>query len=203
MIVVTVLIYVLSLILQLPSRVNIYNQCSNTRLASSVYFGNDTVSLNLSGEQIGFDTKMKTHSGSNVTQDDFVGALLFKLQRCSNWYNMSISTTETSENESTHVYMLAAWKVKNSTPFVRVALVEHAKEFTWDKYELQKLYDKNYGWLKKCDDVTSYTWFMGDNMALKTLFRARVLEGKFELGIVISEEKDGYAVRPLCINLER
>jgi hypothetical protein len=175
--------------------VNILNQCLNTRLVSPIYFGNDAVRLKLSGKQIDFDAKMKTCSKSNATQDDFEGALLFKLQGYSEWYNMDTLTTETNRNEATHVHMLVACKMKDSEPFVRVALIEHIDGFTWDEDKLKKLYDRNCGWLKKYNDATSYTWFIGDNMTLKTLFKARVLEGKFELGIVISEEKDDYAVR--------
>jgi hypothetical protein len=131
--------------------------------------------------------------------------LLYKLQRyveSDDQRNMDTLTTDT--NKATQVYMLAAWKVKDSKPFVHVALVEHAKEFTWNGDKLKELYDKNCGWFKKHDNTSSSTWLVDDNNMILTTFRVRVLKENFELSISISEEKrDDNAMRPLYVDLKR
>jgi hypothetical protein len=198
------LMYTLSLDLQFPSCVTIYNQCSNTKLVSPVYFSNGMAYPKLSCQQIEIGTEMGACLEINATQYDFEGALLSKLKIYSNkQYNMGALTTETNKNEAAHVYMLAAWKVKDTKPFVRVVLIKHTKEFTWNEDKLKKLYYENCQWLKEHDTVSD-AWFVDDNMILKTSFKVRDLKGNFELSISISEEeKNDYAMRPLCVDLER
>jgi hypothetical protein len=100
--------YAISLTLWLPPYVNILNLCPNTKLVSSVYFGNGIVCPKLFGQQIDINTKMNASFEINATQDDFEGALLFRLQRYSNdQHNTDTSTTNANKNELTHVYILA------------------------------------------------------------------------------------------------
>jgi hypothetical protein len=203
-IVVTILMYTVSLVLQLPAYVTIYNQCSNTKLISPVYFGNGVVCPKLSNQQIDIDVEMNASFEMNATQDEFEGALLYKLQRYSDGQNdMGTLATETNRKEATHVYMLAAWKVEDSKHFIYVVLVEHTKEFTWNEYKLRKLY-MNLGRLKKCGDDMSDAWLIDDNIMLIMSFKARGLKRNFELSISISEkEKVNDPIRPLCVDLER
>jgi hypothetical protein len=112
-----------------------------------------------------------------------------------------------------------AWKVKDSKPFAHVILIEHTREHAWNKDELKKLYDKNHDRLKKYSGTISDTWLV-NNIALKTSLKLRGMRGdalnifkvrrvrnmkeNFELSISISEEeRDEYAMRPLCVDLER
>jgi hypothetical protein len=204
MITITILMYIVSLALQLPPCVTIYNGCSNIKLMSPVYFGNGAVCPKLSNQQTSIGAKMYASFEINATQYDFEGSLLFKLQRYSgNQYNIDISSTEANENETTHIHILAAWKVKGAKPFVYVVLVEHTKEFTWNEDKLRKLCDKTSGWHKEYS-ATLTKWRIDDSMVLKTAFNARGLKSNFELSIFISEgERDNYAMRPLHVDLER
>jgi hypothetical protein len=199
------LMYTVSFGLRYPSCVTIRNQCSNTKLASPVYFGNGATCPKLSSQQIDICAKTNAHFEINTIQDDFEGALLFKLQRYSNRQrNMNASTTETNKGEVAHVYMLAAWKVMDSKFFVCVVLIEHTKEFTWDESKLEKLYNKNRDWLKEYNDTTIVTWFMDNNIVLKTAFRVRGLKNNFRLSISIFEERgNDYDMKPIQINTER
>jgi hypothetical protein len=197
------LMYTVSLELQLPACVTIYNQCSNIKLTSPVYFGNGVECPKLSNQQIDIGIKMNASFEINITQEVFEGALLFKLQRYSdNQYNMDMSTTETNKSEATHVHMLAIWKVKDSKSFIRITLVEHTKKFTWNEDKLRKLYHKNRGWLKEYCTISDI-WLVDNNMVFKTTFGARVLKGTTELSISISEERYDYAMRPLSIDFKR
>jgi hypothetical protein len=205
MIVVIMLMYTVSLTFQLPPCVTIHNQCSNIKLVSSICFGNGAVYPKLSDQRIDIGTKMSVSFEINATRYDFEGALLFKLKRYSNsQHNMDVSTTKTNNDEVAHIYILAAWTMTSSRPFVHVVLVEHTKEFTWSEEKLKKLYNKNHDQLKEYDNTISGTWFIDDNTTLKTTFRAGGCGVNFGLNIFVSEEeKDVYAMRPLYINLER
>jgi hypothetical protein len=113
MIVAIMLTYTVSFELQLPAYVTIRNQCSNIELGSPVYFSNGIVCPRLSDQQINIRVKMSACFKINATQDEFEGVLLFKLRRySSSQHNTDTSTTETTESETTHIYMLVAWKVK-------------------------------------------------------------------------------------------
>jgi hypothetical protein len=202
--VINILMYAVSLDLQLPARVTIHNQCLNIKLISSVYFGNGTVYPKLSGQQIDIGTKMKVYFEINTTQDEPEGALLFKLQRYSaSQYNIDTLTTGTNKKEATNVHMLVAWEIRSSKPSVCVVLVENTEELTWNEDKLKKLYDKNCGWLREYGSTMSDTWLMDNNMTLKILFNVRNLKRSFELGMHIYEEKDSYAMSPLCVDLMR
>jgi hypothetical protein len=200
---ITTLIYTTSFEFQLPTSVVIHNQCSNTELISPVYFSNGAVCPKLSDQQIDINTAMKIQFEINTTQDEFEGTLLYKLQRNHHdQCNMDTSTTGTHETK--YVYMLTAWKMKDSKPFAYVALVEHTNELVWNEDKLKKLYDKNCNRLKKYKDTISDTWLIGDSTTLKTSFRVEGMNGNFELIISISEEeRDDYAMKPLCIDLKR
>jgi hypothetical protein len=201
---VTMLMYTISHVLQFPSCVAIHNRCSNIKLVSPVYFCNGTVYSKLSDQQIDIGTKMNASFEISAAQSKFEGALLFKLQRHFNdWCNMDALTTETNEREEKCVQLLIAYKVKDSKVILHVALVEHANEFTWDENKLKKLYDKNRSWLNEYNNTMSYSWFMDDNMTLKTTFGSRDLNGALEINISISEEESGGYMEPLCVDPER
>jgi hypothetical protein len=116
---VIMLIYTASLKLQLPTSIIIHNQYSNIKLISSVYFGNSAICPKLSDQQMDIDTATKIRFEIYATQDEFEGALLYKLQRnYHDQHDMNTSTVETHKNEANYVYMLVAWKMKDSKPFV-------------------------------------------------------------------------------------
>jgi hypothetical protein len=195
------LIYAVSLRLQLPSCVNILNLCTDTELMSPIYFGNGATCPKLSDQQIDIDTEMNISFEICATQNEFEGALLFELERYSDWNDWSsvnTLTTKNNKNGAAYVHMLVAWKVKDFKHLTRVVLVEHTKEFTWNEDRLKEFYDKNCDLLKEYDNTVSDAWLMDDNTILKTSSKVEVSEGNFELNISISEEeRDNYAMRPL------
>jgi hypothetical protein len=197
---VIILMCIVSFELQLPLRIIIHNQCSNTKLVSPVFFGNNAICPKLSGQQVDIGIETRSDFEIEIAQNEFEGALIFKLQIYSdNKYDMDTSTTET--NEATCIQMFIAWKVEDIS-FVHIVLIEHTKEFIWDQDKLRKLYDKNYNWLKKYDSTKSATWQVDDNIILETAFEVNSLP--YKLCISISEEKKSdYAMKPLCIDLER
>jgi hypothetical protein len=205
MIIVAMLMCMISFELQLTSCITIHNQCLNTKLVSPVYFSNGAVFPKPFDQQIEIDAALRTCFEIKATQNDFEGALLFKLQGCADsQYNMDTSTIETGRNEPTYVYMLVVWRVTDAKPFAYVTFIEHIKEFTWNEDKLKKLYDKHHWWFKRYDDAISDTWLMDNNVILRTTLKVKILKGNFELSISVSkEEKYDDAIRPLYIDFER
>jgi hypothetical protein len=192
--------YTVSLTLQLPPCVNILNLCPDIKLTLPVYFGSGAICPKLSGQQIGIGTNMKAHFEINTTQNDFKGALLFKLRYSNSRHNMDTPITET--NKATCIRMLLAWEVKDANLFMCVVLVEHSKELIWNEDKLKKLYDMNHDQFKQ--DTISNTWLVDNHTVLKTTFKVRGLKENPELSICISEEKkDDHAMRPLWIDATR
>jgi hypothetical protein len=179
--------------------VTVHNQCSNIELVSPVWFDNGVICSKLADQQMNVGTAMKAYFEIYATQDEFEGALLFRLQRYPNgWHSVDTLTTEVNK-EAMHAYILLVWKTKNSELFVYATLVERAKEFTWDEDKLKKLYHENHSQIKKYDDATSYKWFINDNVALKMSSKANDFKRKFELSISISEEeKEDADMKLLC-----
>jgi hypothetical protein len=203
MMVVIMLMYTVSFGLQFPSCVTIHNQCSDIKLISPIYFSEGVVCPKLSNQQIEIDALMNASFEISTAQSNFEGALLFKLQRYSGIrHNIDTSNTETSENKMMEIYMLAAWKVKDFESFTYLALIDHTNEFTWNEDKLKMLYYENHNRLKRHRGAISNTWLMDNNTVLKIAFRIIGLEDP-KLSISIFEEKDDYAIRPLCINLKR
>jgi hypothetical protein len=195
----------ISLEFQSPTSIIIHNQCLSIELISTVYFSNGAVCPKLSDQLLDVKTAMKILFEINTTQDEFEGALLYKLQRnLRDQYSMDTLATRDNENEAKYVYMLLTWEVKDSKPFVHVVLVEHTNKFIWNEDRLKKLYYGNRGRIEKYNDTISDTWLMDDSMVLKTTSKVRGLKGNFELTISISEEeRNDYAIRPLCVDLKR
>jgi hypothetical protein len=207
MIAAAILIYTASLKFQLPACIAIHNQCSNTELVSPVYLNNGAVCLGLSDQQIDVGANLRTMFKIDTIKNNFEGALLFKLKRYTesdDQHDMDTSTTEADINAATHVHLLIAWRVKDARPFMYVILIEHTKEFIWDENKLNKLYYENHDRLKECNDTVSSTWFMFGNMTLRMTVNARDRGEILELNISVSEEeKSDFAMRPLCVDLER
>jgi hypothetical protein len=188
-------------------KVNIHNQCSNTKLVSPIYFGNGVVHPKLSDRRIDIGTRRKACFEINATQNEFKGVFLFKLKkknRLSIYSSNLFKRRKYSNSKAKCVQMLIAWKVKNSKLFLYVALVKHPKGFTWNEDYLKKLYDKNHDWLKEYNSARSDTWLMDGDIVLKTTVSVRDLKEIIELNISISKgEKSNFDMKPLDVNLKR
>jgi hypothetical protein len=149
--------------------------------------------------------KMNASFEIYTTQPDFEGALLFKLQKYSDRQSDECTlTTETDKNMATHIYMVVAWKAKDTEPFAYITLIESSKEFIWNGGEFKRLYYENRSWFKKYNGTISNVWLVNDNMVLKTTFNARDLKRIPEISISISEEGDpNHAMEPLWFNTTR
>jgi hypothetical protein len=194
-----VLMYAVSLPVQLSIKLNIHNQCLDVNLVSPVYITSDGLECHKAPDYKVYagDTM---RSGFIIKSDISCGALIYKLQG-----GQSHESIEIGENTSSAVCLLVVWKIfEYKELYADILLVKHASAFTWNEDKLRKFYYENRDRLKEYTDTISDTWLMDDNMILKTSFSARDLRGILELSISISEEeKFSHVMRPFCINPER
>jgi hypothetical protein len=187
-IVIIMLIYAVSFILQLPACITIHNQCASIMLMAPVYFCNGAMNPKLFDHQIDIGTEASISFEIDTIRNKFESALLFKLEKhvkSDGQQNMNTSTTEVDKNETMHTHMLVICEANDAKCFAYVALVEDIKAFAWDEDKLKELHNKNCGWLKKHNDIVSDIWL-------------------FELNISISEEgRNDYATRPLYVDPRR
>jgi hypothetical protein len=203
MIIVTMLIYAVSLKFQLSVCLTIHNQCSNTKLVSPVYFGDGVVGPKSSNQQMDIDTKMEASFEIDTIQDKFEGALLYELWRYSGRHHKGILTAK-AVAKLTRIHMLVIWDMNYSMPSSYIVLLKNIRGFKWNEDKLKKLYDKNYARLKRYDDTTLYTWLIDDETVLTAIPEVRCLKRTTELNISIYEGKRySYTTRPLWINEKR
>jgi hypothetical protein len=194
-----ILTHVVSSLIQPSFELLIHNRCSNVDFVDRKYVsGAELISRwSPSDDAYAGDTMI---TGFTIKSDNAsYGILTCRLRR-----NQTHESTETGGDTSNVVYLLVVWRISGSKElYADVLLVEYYKKFTWNKDELEKLYNENCDWFKKYVTITD-TWSIYDNMTLKTSFKVRSLKGKIELNIYISEEeRDNYAIRPLCFDLKR
>jgi hypothetical protein len=196
-----VLTYAVSLCIQPSFKLNIHNLYFDVDLVSPIYITGDGLEFHrpLDYKVYAGDT-MGSGFIINKSDDESYGVLIYKLQR-----RQSHESTEIGEDTSIDVHLLVIWCIpKPNELYADVLLVEHAKAFTWNRNKLNKLYHENHDRLKGCNNTILNTWFMDNNMVLKTVFSARDLKGNPELSISISEEKKrDDTMRPFCVNLKR
>jgi hypothetical protein len=193
-----VLMYTVSLCIQPSVKLNIHNQCWNVDLVFPTYTTGDGLECYRSPDyKVYAGETMRSAFIINKADNAFYGVLIYKLQR-----ERLHESTEVDEDTSSATHLLVIWCIPKLNKFYTgVMLVEYDKALTWNR--LNKLYHANHDKLKMYTDITTDTWFMDDNMILKTTLSARNLNGNPELNISIFEEGDEYAMRPFRIDLTR
>jgi hypothetical protein len=172
-----VLICVISLALQSPVSLNIYNWCQDIYLASPAYFihggklhatpdhGIDVNAVMRNG--IEFD------SGHNILE----GVLAYKIQR---------KHTESIQDESKQTWLLVALNGEHTKGlYVYTLLVEHNKRLDEDR--LRKQYQKHWSLLKARANTTKSNWVLDNATMLKMTIKT-TNEG-YRWDIFISEER--------------
>jgi hypothetical protein len=195
-----VLMHTASLSIQQSFKLNIHNLCLNVSLVSPVTYNGDGIECHRAPDyKVYAGNTMRSAFIIKKSDDTSYGVLIYRLQR-----RQSHDSTEISKDTSSATHLLVVWRISESNKlYANVLLIEHTKVFTWNEDSLNKLYHNNHSRLKVYTDAISDTWLMNNNMTLKMTSSTRVLKGNCELSISISEEKDDYAIRSLCLDLER
>jgi hypothetical protein len=192
-----VLMYMVSLYIQPPLKLDIYNQCSNIDLVSLLYTtGNGLERYRTLSHEVYAGNTMRFDLTASTSYSKSDGALIYKLQM-----RQQRASTEIDQDASNATYLLVAWKSPSSYKLdADVLLVEHDKRPNWNKNDLEYFYRKNIDMFRSFYDSTAETWLLGDNMILNI----RTYREDRRLAITISElEWHSGAKMPVHVNPER
>jgi hypothetical protein len=155
------------------------------------------------------NTMTRASFGKSITNDDFVGVLIYKLQRKSGLESNVGNTSK--EESSTSVQLLVILERKSWCGFsVRALLIEHSNTIAWDEDKLRELYSMRYALLNKChltennDVIRKYLiedmWLLDDTTVLMTTSKQCRVNYVFEIAIYEGTKKDD-TMEPLWIPL--
>jgi hypothetical protein len=176
--------------------ITIHNLHPDLELTSLVYFNIATACYVPPSQQIDSGNAMSASFGIALNQEDFKGALLYKLQRkyatrTDNHPNNN--STVCIENPETNVYLLVVWNTEAVASFC-TCLIECADDFTWDEDKLWALYaEYKYRFNEFCNSDTA-TWSMHDGAVMKTKFDV-TYGSECKLNIVISKSTGKYKMK--------
>jgi hypothetical protein len=183
--------------------ITIHNLHSGLELTSPVYYSIGMACYVSPSQKIDADDTMEASFGIDSKQDDFKGALLYKLQRKhATKTNQSNSSTASIKDIATGVYLWVVWNVNDQHNRFYVHLIECVDDFAWDEDRLWTLY-KQYNYiLYKYRDTNIITWLMNDGAVMRTK-RDVIYGSDYKLNIVLSEGTGKYDMeKPMQIDQE-
>jgi hypothetical protein len=138
--------------------------------------------------------------GTHVNSDEFVGALMYKLQRKKRLEFNSQSNADNAfkEDASTNLQFLVAWKIDKLRILIRALLIKHSNTITWDEDTLGKLHSMHLALLRD-DAVVEDTWFLDDTTALMTTLKWQKEDDRAEITISEGTRKDD-SMKPLWVS---
>jgi hypothetical protein len=171
-----ILICIISLALQLPISLNVYNQCQDVNLTSPVYFVHGGRWYVVPDQEIDVSAVMSNLIEPEAGQDILEGALAYRIQR---------KHVRSAQNESKCIWFLVAWySERTREPHICALLVEHNKKLDEDR--LRKLYQKRWPSLRAQANATRGSWTLNNTTKLKTTIK--VMNAGCKWQISISEE---------------
>jgi hypothetical protein len=190
----SLLICVVSLVLQSPISLNIHNQCKDIKLTSPVYFIHGGIWHTVPDHTIDVDAIMRNQLEFDSGQDILDGILLYKIQR------QHTESDKLVQAESKNIQLLVAWHVEPTKELnVCALLIEHDKEFDEDK--LKRLHQKYWYLLDAWVNPVGINWLLNDTTMLETTIK--VMNGGYRWDIFISGGVESIPRRPLWIDTER
>jgi hypothetical protein len=193
----SLLIYIVSLVLQSPVLLNIYiyNRCQNINLTSLIYFTHDERWHKVPYPKADVIDVMRNRvefgSGQNILEE----ALIYRLQKI-----QYAESDKFVHNESKKVQLLVAWRVEHTRELhARALLVEYVRKLNEDR--LRRLYQKCRDSLKVQINPIRNNWILDDTTVLTT--RIRAMDGGYGWDILISKGAKNNVERPLRINVKK
>jgi hypothetical protein len=186
-----VLIYIVSLTLQLPVSLNIRNQCQGINLTSPVYFIHGGGWYAVPDQKINVNAVMGSYLEFDSGQDILEGTLAYRIQK---------KYVGSAQDESKHVWLLVAWHIEHKNGLnVRTLLVEHGKKL--DKDKLRKLHQRYWHLLDAQIDPIGSNWFLDDATVLTT--SVKLMSEGYRWDIFITEGIKHNVERPFWIDAKR
>jgi hypothetical protein len=191
-----VLIRVVSLVLQSPISLSIFNAHEDINLTSPVHFIHGGKWHVAPDQEIDAIDVMRNYLEFDSGQDILEGALVYKIQR------EHAESDEVIQDESKSVHLLVAWYVDQTKGSdVRALLVEHDKGLNWDEDKLKKLYQRHWHSFDAWISPTGCIWLLDDATVLSVGVDA--VNGDYRWDIVIAEGEGDNIERPLWTDTER
>jgi hypothetical protein len=190
MVIYSMLIYIISLILQPAMSVIINNQCSDIKLISPVHFIKNTTRHIQLPQQVVSNSTMKADFRSGIDRGTFGGVLLYHLQG--------------KEDTSIIAQLLVIWGFRLGNIYSNTWIIEHESTLFWNEDKLKRLYDVYDSRYDTSTNLKAY--LLNDSTMLKT--ECTTLHGGFEIEVIISEqeeeEEDQLAtMKPLWVDSSR
>jgi hypothetical protein len=155
----------------------IHNQCPSTELISPLYYSDGAECHLSSSQRVDAGSTMQTYLRIDLSQDEFICALLYKLKRK--------NTDEV--NETTYTQLAMIWKIDKSKRFHLIPhLIEHDKGRVWDEDRRMRL-------AQACtlssipSNSVEDTWLMHDDVVLMIRMNVTYETECYKLETTISE----------------
>jgi hypothetical protein len=183
--------------------VTICNLHSGLKLTSPIYCStNTTYHVSLS-QQIDTDNTIEASFGIDSNQDDFKGALLYKLQRkyeTGKWLYSSIASIGDTTKS---IHLLVVWDVRDDDYRFCVCLIEYADNFTWNEYKLWALCQQYMDRICVNYNCLTIPWLINGGAVIK-IGHSITYGSDYKLDIVISEGTGKYKMfKPMKIDPKR
>jgi hypothetical protein len=190
-----VLICVVSLVLQSSVSLNIYNKYQDINLTSPAYFIHGGKWHAVHDQEMGINAEVRSYFEFYSGQDVLEGALIYKLQR-----RQHAESDKLIQDESKIIQLLVAWHVEHTKePHVHALLVEHDREFDWDKDKLKRIHQKYWHSFNAFVSSIEDNWLLNDVTVLLTSLKWKRDSYAFE--ITISEgTREGSHMEPLWVS---
>jgi hypothetical protein len=189
-----IFICVVSLALQSPVLLNIYNQFQGINLSSPVYFIHGGRWHVTPDQEIDADVVMRNYIEFDSGHDILEGALVYRIQR------QHVEYDKSAQDKSKSIQLLVAWHVEHTKKLdVRAVLVEHEKELNEDK--LRRLHQKYWHLFKGFASYIKSNRLLDDATVLG--ITVKTMNGGYRRDIFISKGIKSNVLRPLWFDTER
>jgi hypothetical protein len=185
----------------------IHNLHPGLELTSPVYFSTGTTCYVSPSQQTDIGAAIKASFGIGFKQEEFRGALLYKLQRkyANRTNNPPNSCTTPVKDTTTNIYLLVLWNIPDIGYHHSscACLLECTDDLIWDEDKLWALHHQYNDQFYKNYESRIIPWLMNDGMVIKTA--PDIAYGPdCKLDVVVSEGTGKYNMyKPMKIDSER
>jgi hypothetical protein len=163
-------------------------------LVSPTYFGHNAIWHTPPDQKVDVYTMTEASFGRDVTKNELINALMYRLQRKG---GLKFSADDTKDI-SMNLQLLVIWKVDNYyKSHANIMLVKHENTMTWDEDKLLEVYAMHLSlgiYSRSIKDI----WQLDDATLLMTTLK-RELGQTTEIIISKGSSEDG-SIEPICVS---
>jgi hypothetical protein len=178
-----------------PSEVKlmIYHECLGIELVSPLCYSNGATYDIPPNQRIDFDSVMQTKFNIDLSRNEFICALMYKL--------MGKNTNK--HHKTTYTHLVTVWKIDKFKRFHLVLhLIEHDKDQVWDRDRLKRLAEHCKLFSTQHDPIKE-RWLLHNGTRLMTSVNASCEEKYYKLEMTLSSTTTTDTQRPWYIDMDR